>query len=65
MSIQIPDDFTPWDGGENPVPGKRVEIFCRLEGDMGRYEVEASASENLRWQHKERGGDIIAYRVIP
>jgi hypothetical protein len=47
-----------WDGGENPVPGKRVKIKFRA-GDKGiRY------SNNLYWSNTNSVGDIMKYRVI-
>jgi hypothetical protein len=57
-SIEIPEDFTPWLGGNNPVPGRFVEVIFR-DGYRKCGDFEAC------WQHgNPEVCDIIAYRVI-
>lgn len=63
MSIQIPEGFTAWSGGDNPAPGKTVE---RLFRDGQRSPGPADYCDWLHGGNYERteGEDIIAYRVI-
>lgn len=58
-----PNPFIQWNGGENPAPGKVVEVRLRRGGD------HKSPSHRLRWSHGEpfsldRITDIIGYRII-
>ncbi len=56
---KIPDGFTVWTGGKNPVPGKRVTILFQDS------EVVTGDSEMFYWDWKAAGsgGDILAYRI--
>lgn len=57
--VPIPEGFTPWEGGERPIPGDtRFEMILR-NGDM----VTGLAS-SCRWWHNNMHNDIIAYRVL-
>lgn len=69
-SQAIPEGFTPWDGGECPVPtGTLVDVIYR----DGRITRNAKALMNMDgftrdaghsfWQHDSMIGDIIAYRL--
>lgn len=54
--------FIQWNGGENPAPGKVVEVRLRHGGEY------KSPSHRLRWSHAEPPSldaltDIIAYRI--
>jgi hypothetical protein len=60
MSEEIPEGWTAWSGGENPVPGTMVELMIR--GGVKR--PTPWRADHVRWQHEGRGLDIIAYRVI-
>lgn len=51
-------DWIEWRGGENPVPGKLVEVKYR------NAVFAKDKSDNYRWTHICGNGDIIAYRVI-
>jgi hypothetical protein len=58
----IPDGFTPWNGGECPVPnGSKVDLILR--SDIGTY-TPGLAAEEYRWSHINKTSDIIAYRLI-
>ena len=65
MSIEIPEGFTKWDGGECPVgPRDLVQVVFR-DGDR----CQGYAAGALRWDHPAfpdgyADADIIAYRVI-
>jgi hypothetical protein len=75
MCLQIPDGFTAWPGGDNPAPGKTVQVICR----NGEVSIE-KPSERLNWYraaegtsdqlcggpiiHVNEDWDILAYRVI-
>lgn len=50
-----------WCGGENPVPGKRVDVKYRCE-----YISYDTDSNLYRWRHADakQDSDIIAYRVV-
>ena len=53
--------WTPWAGGENPVPGMEVEVKFRPGN------TERNIADRFSWRHHPHGpitsGDIIAYRV--
>lgn len=53
----ITDGWTPWHGGGNPVPGKRVDVKLRGVGE------DTQESDSMRWGHTGSGGDIVAYRI--
>ena len=55
------DEWIEWGGGERPTlsPFQQVEYLTRI-GNTHKL-----ASGELRWKHLGRGGDIIAYRIIP
>ena len=55
------DGWMPWSGGENPVPGQRVERKER-SGDLVWC---ACLSDDLRWSHSGWDTDIIAFRLAP
>lgn len=63
--IGRPDEsgWMPWSGGENPVPGQRVQWRTRNETDR----VMSVLSNNLDWTHECRRGfdPIIAFRLVP
>jgi hypothetical protein len=53
-------DVIRWTGGENPVPGKTVQV--ELWGGVIGLRTR---SEDLRWNHTAgRTGDIVAYWVV-
>lgn len=55
------DGWMTWAGGENPVPGARVDVRFP---DMG---VGTARSQDFRWDHKHTpadGGDIVAFRIV-
>lgn len=52
-----PPPFIQWNGGENPAPGKVVEVKLR------NGNVFLSLADHLRWDCIDRPGDIIAYRI--
>jgi hypothetical protein len=59
---EIPEGFTPWHGGENPVPGKRVVVIYA----NGERDLEPVPSEDYWWLTAgcNTGWEVIAYRVI-
>lgn len=56
------DGWMPWSGGENPVPGQRVEARCR-DGHLLR-----DLSDVMWWSHsshpEDQHADIIAFRPV-
>lgn len=50
------DGWMPWSGGENPVPGQRVEVKSRWAPEVV---VGLQPSDGLSWS------DIIAFRLAP
>ena len=63
------DDWIEWRGGENPAPGKTVQIIRRYRERM-KHHGGAYLSDNLgTWMHRPIGyggdDDIIAYRIVP
>jgi hypothetical protein len=48
-----------WKGGENPIPGRRVE-FYRRDGDKVVYDN----SNDCRWAHRDSASDIVRYRPL-
>ncbi len=53
-------DWIEWNGGENPVPGKRVNVKFR-DGWVGPNGEE---SEFWGWGQNGLAGDIAAYQVV-
>jgi len=58
--------FIQWNGGENPAPGKVVEVRYKLSTIVSG----AAPSSQLCWEHAPENSpvrvyDIIAYRIIP
>lgn len=54
------DGWMPWSGGENPVPGQRVEVRLR--------DGSSASPDEGNWVHDPRPGtldDIIAFRLVP
>lgn len=51
-------DWTPWNGGECPVPPPVVHVIYR-NGDQFLGSVEA-----FDWSHEGDDDDIIAYRIV-
>lgn len=59
-TVEIPEGFTPWSGGECPVPfGARVEVIFRA----GLRNTGRTAAL-WHWAHAGGVSDIIAYRVV-
>ena len=62
------NDWIIWNGGECPVPGKRVQIQLRCQT---RFEAELGLiryTHQRQWEWAVDGNedfDIIAYRLIP
>ena len=59
------NDWIIWNGGECPVPGKRVQVQFRYQSRIEAERYEGREADLLRWGHAGNGGDIIAYRIIP
>ena len=57
------EGWIPWSGGENPVPGQRVQWRTRNNSER----VMSVLSNNLDWTHECRRGfdPIIAFRLAP
>lgn len=53
------DGWMPWSGGENPVPGQRVQVKWRA--DRGEIGSKSYPSDDLGW----RDPTIIAFRLAP
>lgn len=60
-SPPIPAGFTPWSGGKNPAPGKRVQVL------FDDQDIVSGQSEQFKWEWLMGGigGDVLAYRVVP
>ena len=54
------DGWIEWAGGENPAPGKRVNVKFR----DGKISDDKEKSELWIWDHADLKSDIIAYRVV-
>ena len=52
-------EWIPWNGGDCPVSGQRVEV--RTRGGGGAI-VDA---DGLSWAHQQKPWDIVAYRRPP
>lgn len=54
-------DWIEWHGGENPVPGRVVDVRCR---DRRAMQCGPQLSEHFQWFHDDdERSDIIAYRL--
>lgn len=55
------DGWIEWGGGAMPTstPFQEVGYMTRLGNK------DKSSAGDLRWAHEGKGGDIIAYRIIP
>lgn len=55
------DVWIEWGGGAMPTstPFQEVGYLTRLGNK------DKSSAGDLRWEHEGKGGDIIAYRIIP
>lgn len=51
-------DWIEWKGGENPVPGKKVQVKLDQQ-----YFAATCEADTFRWSHVG-GGDITSYRVV-
>lgn len=51
-------DWIEWKGGENPVPGKKVQVIF----DQNQHKT-TDESDTYRWSHVG-DGDITSYRVV-
>lgn len=59
-SMTVPEGFTPWAGGDCPVPfGAQVEVIFRVG-----LRNTGCAAVLWHWGHGGGGDDIIAYRVV-
>lgn len=57
--VEIPEGFTPWNGGKCPVDaGAEIDVVLR-NGSQG-----SGLAGGHRWTHGQNLGDIIAYRVV-
>lgn len=56
------EDWIEWHGGENPVPGERVDVKYRGSEHEGHVTVDADVRD---WSHDRDhpSSDIIAYRL--
>lgn len=61
----LPEGWTRWAGGERPVSrDTRVHVWLRESGPLRCSEAYLpSRADDLAWDHRGDGGDIIAYRV--
>lgn len=59
-SIELVDDgeWLPWSGGENPVPGEKVQVKLDQQ-----YFAATCEADTFRWSHVG-AGDITSYRVV-
>jgi hypothetical protein len=54
------DGWIDWHGGENPAPGKFVDVRLGTR----RTPWDNRYSHDLRWDRRGTDGDIVAYRVV-
>lgn len=62
------DGWMQWSGGENPVPGRMVEVKIHMRGELIPTEVNdnnTGLSDSVDWDHRGGKGDIIAFRLTP
>lgn len=61
----IPEGFTKWNGGKNPVPGRVVVAMFRGDLTDDAHLVRRPAlSDYLYWIDDGDEFDIIAYKVV-
>lgn len=56
------EGWRPWFGGENPVPGKRVD-YRSVSDAAGSYPSINELADRLRWEIAGYGGDITHWRI--
>jgi len=59
---QVAEGWIEWKGGENPAPGKRVQVMGKFN-EVSRI-INEEESKLLYWGHRGWNSDIIAYRII-
>lgn len=55
------DGWIVWSGGDNPAPGKMVEIRC---ASYPARDILSARSDEFYWKNDGYLADIIRYRVI-
>lgn len=58
-AVEIPEGFTPWQGGERPVDPK---CFVKIKLRSGNF--NSRMAEDFYWSNRESSNDIIAYKVL-
>jgi hypothetical protein len=56
-------DWIEWMGGECPVAND-VQVIVRLRNDGAKERSYPWPADALWWDHRKRGSDIIAYRIV-
>lgn len=68
VTLEIPDGFIRWNGGDNPVPGCLVCVAMRpMNFERGKPAIMSKQyrSDDIKgWNHNGNAGDIVAYRVV-
>lgn len=62
-AFEIPEGFTPWDGGLCPLPeDARFKLYFRtgIESDLCEY-----PPSKYLWDHNGSASDIVGYKVLP
>jgi len=57
--VEIPEGFTPWNGGERPVDKK---VIVKVQLSSGGESLGPAGV--FDWSRLSNGGDIVAYRVV-
>lgn len=55
-------DWVEWGGGERPVP-ENTQVDVRFRCDAAGASLQDQPAQSFRWDHRDSGSDIVAYRL--
>ena len=62
--LQIPEGFTPWSGGECPIPNPAQYAVIHRDGMVVNNDHFCKPYDDAFWSHIGSDTDIVGYRII-